>query len=294
MPSVLSSALLQLHLSILIAGFTGIFGRLITADAFVLIFYRSLLSFLMLWGVLQTAGLLQRVPRRARGRYLALGMLLGVHYACFYGSIKLSNVSVGVICLSLTALFSALLEPLLLPRRLAGRELALALVTASGIALIFGFEPQHQCGIAAGVAAALTASLYTVLSKKAGTGHDPHTLLFWEFAGALLLAGLSCPLYLTGFPLRNFLLSPSDLLWMLIFCSVCTVGLYLLYIRSVMRLSAFTVALSYNLEPVYAIALAMLIFREDRELHLGFAAGVMLVITAVALQTFFALTRRPG
>lgn len=292
MPSVTPSALLQLHLSILIAGFTGIFARLITADAFVLIFYRALLSFLMLWAVLQAAGLLRRMPRPWRLRCLALGMLLGVHYACFYGSIKLSNVSVGVICLSLTALFSALLEPLLLHRRLIWREIALALITASGITLIFSLEPQHQCGIAAGVAAALTASLYTVLSKRAGSGHDPYTLLFWEFAGALLLAALACPLYLACLPPGNFLLSPSDLLWMLIFCSVCTVGLYLLYIRSVMRLSAFTVALSYNLEPVYAIALAMLIFREDRELHLGFAAGLMLVITAVALQTFFALTHR--
>lgn len=281
----MNTAFFKLHLSIFIAGFTGVFGKLIQADAFVLVFHRAWITLAMLYLLHRLMQLVKPCPILDRACYTATGMLMGIHFLCFYGSIKLSNVSIGVICLSMVGFFTAILEPLILKRRFAKRELAYSLLSILGILLIFSLDTRHQLGIAVGTLAALTASLFTVSSKKVSAGHDLFTVLFYQFAGVTAVMVLSSPFYLFLFPAGNFILSLSDTVYMLLLCSVCTVGLYFLYIQVVQVISAFTVNLSYNLEPVYSIIIAMIIFHEHRELNASFIAGVVLIIMSVALQT---------
>ncbi len=279
-------ALLLLHLSIIIAGFTGVLGRFISVDAFALVLYRTVMAaaflfLLLLWQRRRFALQLSDIP------LFLIGGVLVLHWIGFYGSIKLSNVSIGVTCLSSMAFFSALLEPWLLKRAFAVREFIFAIIGMIGIALIFNFETHYRTGIVCGLACACGAALYTVLNKKYGTKQSSRerTVLLEMLGGGVTMLVL-LPVYITICGGEGLAVGLRDALALLFLASVCTVGLYLLQINVLRQLSAFTVNLSYNLEPVYSIVLAMILFAENQELTLAFYAGLSLIILSVLLQTF--------
>ncbi len=281
----MAGALVLLHLSVLIAGFTGVLGRLITLDAYALTLYRCILAASMLAVFL----LLRRnFTRLQRFDFLcmAIGVVVAIHWMFFYASIKLSNVSVGVVCLSAMAFASALLEPLMLRRRFRSGEFVCACIGMSGILLIFNFDTHFRAGIACGLICAVLASVYTILNKKyAASAPCRQRVLFYELTGGALCLLLMLPVYAAVTGVQGLALSPADLLWLLALASVCTVGLNLLQIMVLRQVSAFTVNLSYNLEPVYSILLAMLIFAENRELTPAFYGGLALIVLSVVLQT---------
>ncbi len=285
-------ALVLLHISIVIAGFTGVFGRLISADAYVLTLYRTLLAS----GLLFLLFYLQRHKvkfTRADLVYVGIGAVLALHWIGFYGSIKLANVSIGVVCLSAMAFFSALLEPVLLKRRLRLSELCFALIGMGGILLIFNFDARYRAGIVCGLICALLASIYTILNKKYAAGASSRErVVLLELAGGGLLLCLLLPGYLSFKGLQGLALQPADALYLFLLSTICTIGLYLLQVSVLRQISAFTVNLSYNLEPIYSIVLAMIIFAENRELTAAFYAGLGLIILAVLLQTAVLLYQR--
>ena len=279
-------ALILLHLSIVIAGFTGVLGRFISIDAFMLVFYRTALAV----GLLYLFFIWQRKTlslTRADIPLFAIGGVLVLHWLGFYGSIKLSNVSIGVTCLSSMAFFSAILEPLFFKRRLVMRDFVYALIGMVGIALIFNFETHYRAGIICGLCCACGAALYTVLNKKYGAkaASRERTVLI-EMAGGVFTMLLLLPVYRLIVGKFDFSLGLQDFIGLFCLASVCTVGLYLLQISVLRQLSAFTVNLSYNLEPVYSIILAMIIFKENQELTWAFYGGLSLIILSVLLQTW--------
>ena len=242
----------QLHLSVLLAGFTGLFGRLITLNEVDIVWYRMLFTSLIL---LVFTGL----PRVGWRKFLQLcgcGALLGFHWILFYGSIKASNVSIGVICFSLIGFFTAVFEPLLFKKHFSWLELCFSLITVLGVFCIFSFDARYRYGIVA--------------------------------MSAII------PVYLLFFPSHQpvVVIPEGSNLWlMLCHALFCTVGMYLLQIQALKRLSAFTVNLTYNLEPCYTIILAFLIFGEGRELNYSFYIGISLILLSVLLQTRRALVK---
>ena len=290
----MKEAFLKLHISIVLAGFTGLFGKLITLNEGLLVWYRMLFAALLLFLILWGRGLLPKISFREVLKIAGTGLLLGLHWVLFYGSIKAANVSIGVVCFSLVGFFTALLEPLIIRRRVSLRELLFSLITVLGIVLIFQFDMRYRTGIIIGVISSALAALFTITNKKVGRNHKSSTMLLYEMIGGFL--GLSCllPFYLHYFPVETILPGTENLMYLLILALVCTIGLYLLQIQVLQTISAFTVNLSYNLEPVYSIILAMLFFGEAKELNVAFYAGLGLILLSVLLQTHEALKRGVG
>jgi len=279
---------IQLHLSVLLAGFTGLFGRLITLNEVDIVWYRMLFTSLLL---LVFTGL----PRVGWHKFLQLcgcGALLGLHWMLFYGSIKASNVSIGVICFSLIGFFTALFEPIVNRRRLSWTELLFSLITVLGVLCIFSFDARYRYGIMIGIVSSAVCALYAICNKKVSVGVRSRTVLMYQMSGGLVLVSGIIPIYLMFFPSSQpvVVIPDGNNLWfMLCHALFCTVGMYLLQIQALKRLSAFTVNLTYNLEPCYTIILAFLVFGEGREINFSFYIGIVLILLSVLLQTRRAL-----
>ena len=276
---------IQLHLSVLLAGFTGLFGRLITLNEVDIVWYRMLFTTCIL--IVFTG--LPRVGWHKFWQLCGCGALLGCHWILFYGSIKASNVSIGVICFSLIGFFTALFEPLLFrEKRFSWIELLFALITVAGVLCIFSLDARYRTGIAIGTVSSAVCALYAISNKKASVGVRSRTVLMYQMAGGLVAVSLIAPLYLCIFPSQQAVLvvpEGSNLWFMLCHALFCTVGMYILQIQALKRLSAFTVNLTYNLEPCYTIAMAFIIFGESREINFSFYLGISLIVLSVLLQT---------
>ena len=282
---------LRLHVSILLAGATGLFGKFISISELPLVFYRVVFSAMFLALVMGLGHRLHRLPGRQLAAILGCGVLLSVHWGCYYGSIKLANVSIGAICFALVGFFTALVEPLVNHHKPSWRELMLSLITVAGVMLIFGFDTRYRVGIAVGCLSSLLYSFYSVLSKKvqAVTGRASSTMLFYELVGGGVVLAVALFIFSQCRPEADVIPSAHDFWALLIFAAVFTIAPFLLQLQALRSISAFTVSLSYNLEPIYTILLAMLIFGESRELSGAFWIGVSLILISVLIQTLLAI-----
>ena len=274
----------QLHISVMLAGFTGLFGKLITLNEVDIVWYRMLFTSLILM-------VFTGLPRVGWKKFLQIagcGALLGLHWMLFYSSIKASNVSIGVVCFALVGFFTAIFEPIVFHRKVSWAELLLSLITVAGLLCIFSFDARYRYGIAIGVVSSAVCALYAIFNKKVSVGVRSRTMLMYQMSGGIVGASLIIPLYLMVFPSQQPVVvipEGSNLWWMLCHALFCTIGMYLLQIQALTQLSAFTVNLTYNLEPCYTILLAFLFLGEARELNLSFYIGISLVILSVLLQT---------
>ncbi len=323
----MKNAFLSLHLSILLAGWTGIFGKLIDLSAYLVVWWRVAVGGLVLWAIVAVLKKLQATTWRERLGMLALGAFLGFQWIGFYAAIKASNVSIGVVSFSTVGFFTALFEPLMERRRPSLKEIGFSLLTIAGIALIFHFDSRYRLGIFYGVLSAAGAALIAILMKRCQRRHNAQTVLLWEFAGAFVALTAGLPLLFHAAPERHnaqtvllwefagafvaltaglpllFHAAPAtafwpalwpDALWILIFATVVTIGMYLLQLAALKHVSAFTVNLSYNLEPVYSILIAMVLFDEAHDLNAAFWGGLALIGLSVVLQTVSVLRKRPS
>ncbi len=278
-------AFLQLHIAVFLAGFTGVLGRLITLNEAVLVWYRLMISCTVLWILLLFQ---KRKPAASRKLFFqasSVGFILAFHWVTFYAGIKISNVSTALVCLSAMGFFTAILEPVMLRRPFDIVEILLGLLAIAGISIVFHFDPRYKLGIVISLFSAFLASIFPVLNRQILQKMDPETATRYQLSGGFLFITLLMPVYLHYFPVNRLLPSFSDWGWLLILGIVCTVLAYELFMKALQKIPAFTVNLSYNLEPIYGIAMAFLIYREDKEVSPGFYYGFCLIISAVVLQT---------
>jgi drug/metabolite transporter (DMT)-like permease len=276
-------AYVALHICVFIWGFTAILGKLISLQALSLVWWRVLLCCAAL-------GLL--IPRRffrttTRAQYLYLlgiGVLVGLHWLCFYGAIKIANASVAVASMATTSFFSALAEPWLLRQRIKWYELALGIFILPGVALVVGaISWSMQMGFVVGMTGALLAAIFTALNKKVVDNDPPHPLVmsFTELSGGLLLCSVVLPVVLRYDSTMRVLPLPGDWLWLLCLAYVCTLLPYYLTLRAMRHISAFATNLTLNLEPVYGVTLAAFLFKEHQELSPNFYLGVLIILLSV-------------
>lgn len=277
-------AFLQLHLAILLAGFTAILGKLITLNEGYLTLYRLILSSATLFLLLYFRKELKRIPVRSIFKLFGIGAIVALHWIFFYGSIKYSNVSVSVTCLSAIGFFTSICEPLIMRRRIDMVEVFLGLLAIGGIYLIFDFYPEYKMGIIFGLISALLACLFPIFNKRVLTQYDSKTVTFYEMTGGMLALFFILPIYFQFFPAAYAIPTWSDFLWLLILAWGCTVFAFILSLNALTKLSAFTTNLSYNFEPIYSIIMAFIIFKENKLLGSGFYYGLLLIMTAVSLQ----------
>lgn len=282
----MKKAFLQLHASVFLAGFTGILGRLISLNEALLVWYRLLLTCIALWIIYLLSKKKESVPTKARFSIYAVGFIAALHWISFYGSIKYSNVSVGLICFSSIGFFTAIMEPVILRKRLNFAELFLGILTIAGIYIIFHFDPQYKTGIIIGLISSWLCSIFPVYNRRFLQTYDAETVTRHELTGGLYSVTVLLPLYLWIFPTVNLFPSLSDWGWLLILSLACTVLAFKLSMQALRKISAFTVNLSFNLEPLYGIILAFLIFQENKYLSKDFYWGLGLIMVSVMLQTF--------
>ncbi len=280
----MKKAFIRLHIAVLLAGFTGILGRLISLNEGLLVWYRLLFTAVTLWLLALLRRQDIRIDRRDMWRIFGIGGIAALHWVAFYGSIKYSNVSVGLLCFSAIGFFTALLEPLLMRRRLDVVELLLGLLVIAGIFLIFQVDPHYKTGIIIGLVSSLLGSLFPVLNKRILERVPAETVTLYELTGGFLVLTVLMPGYLYLLPVPSLLPGWQDLGWLLILSWACTVLAFNLSMSALQKISAFTVNLSYNLEPLYGILLAFLIFREDKYFNGGFYLGLGIILGSILLQ----------
>lgn len=280
----MKKAFLQLHIAILLAGFTAILGKLILLNEGLLVLYRMLLSALFLLIILIVRKELVKVPPKKVFQIFGVGTIVALHWVTFYGSIKYSNVSVAVTCLSAIGFFTSFFEPIIMKRRVDIAEVALGLLAIAGIYLIFNFYPEYKTGIIFGIISAMFASIFPILNKELLENFSAKTITLYEMTGGFLSLCIMVPVYLNFFPAAYFFPTFSDWMWLLVLAIGCTVISFILQLNALKVLSAFTSNLTYNLEPVYSIILAFIIFNENKFLGKGFYLGLMFILLAVTLQ----------
>lgn len=275
---------LLLHLSVFIAGFTGVLGRLISLDSAILVWHRMAWAAIIMVFFLLFTKQLQRYKTNDILKMGGVGLLLCLHWVFFYASIKASNVSIGVVCFSTTGFFTALFEPLINKHKFSAREFFLSLITIAGVYLIFQFDPRYRLGIILGIVCAALYALFSIANQRVGKQYEAKNMLLWEMVGGLV--GLTCliPIYNRFIPVGPLLPVGLDYAYLAFMVVICTVGMCLLQIIVLQKVPAFTYNLTLNLEPVYSIILSMLIFNEYKELNFSFCLGIALIIISVVLQ----------
>lgn len=277
---------LLLHLSVFIAGFTGVLGRLISLDSAVLVWYRMAFAGLLMLVFLLITKQFKKSDFHDKLQMGGVGMLLCLHWVFFYASIKSSNVSIGVVCFSLVGFFTALFEPIINKHRFSASEFLFSLLTLLGIYLIFQFDARYRLGICLGIVSSALYALFAIANQRVGKNYEAKNMLFWEMTGGLIGLSVLLPIYQIFIPIDKLFPSELDLAYLSFMVIICTIGLCLLQIIVLQKIAAFTVNLTYNLEPVYSIILSMFIFKEYKELNVAFYCGIALIILSVALQTW--------
>ena len=278
---------LILHTAVFLAGWTGILGRMISLGGLPLVWYRMMVSVPVLAGALALLRRLHKVTWPAFWRMAGCGAVLSMHWVAFFASIQASNVSIGVACIATSCFFTSVLDPLINRKRLSWAEVLISFMAIAGVLLIFSLDVRYRLGIGLGLASAALYSLFSILNINTArkTGEDSATMLLHELIGGVLVLTALIPLYLHFYPSADIRPEGNDLLWILLLGSVFTVLPFLFQIQAMRILSAFTVNLAYNLEPVYSIAFAALLFGEHREVGWSFWLGIALIALSVFIQT---------
>lgn len=227
---------------------------------------------------------LQKLSLKNTLQLFGVGVIISLHWVTFYGSIKYSNVSVSVTCLSTIGFFTSFFEPLIMRRKVDFVEVFLGMLAIGGVYLIFNFYPQYKTGIIFGIISAMLACIFPILNKKLLNNFSPNTVTLYEMSGGFIALCFILPFYLQFFPASYYLPTLSDWWWLIILAGVCTVFAFNLSLNALKHISAFTTNLSYNFEPVYSIILAFIIFKENKFLGPGFYLGFGLILLAVTLQ----------
>ena len=287
-----NQARLQIHFCVLLWGFTAILGKLITLPALPLVWWRMLLVVASLLLMPKVWRGLRAMPARLIWAYAGIGVLVSLHWLTFYAAIKLSNASVGATCIALGPVFLAFIEPWMAKRRFDPRELMIGVAVVPGVMMVVGGVPHGmRLGIAVGVLSALFVALFGSLNKRLVEHGDPLTVTCIELGtGTLFLTALAPLLPHTGpaFVLPGL----HDALLMLALSFGCTLLPFTLALVALRHMSAFGTQMVTNLEPVYAIVLAIVLLGEQHELDRWFYAGVAVILAAVFAHPLLNRTRR--
>jgi drug/metabolite transporter (DMT)-like permease len=278
-----------LHIAVILAGFTGVFGKLISLNEVLLVWYRVLFSAIILFSILKLFKVDTHKPLKEKVGIAKIGLLITIHWIFFYASIKYSNISIGVVCFCLTSFFTAIFKPLIDRQRFRITELLLSMLTLAGISLIFHFDTSYRLGITFGIISSAFAALYTIYNERLVKRYDTKLINYYQMIGGTIGLGILIPVYLYFFPTENIIPGMKDTFYLVVLALFCTVGLYVTVSGVLKKIPAFTVNLTFNLEPIYAIIMAFLFFGESKEVNMSFYLGLLLIILSVAMQSFITL-----
>ncbi|MFI5131028.1 MAG: DMT family transporter [Chitinophagales bacterium] len=285
----MKKAFFQLHIAVFLAGFTGILGRLIDLNEGLLVWYRLLITSISMWILYSLTKRLQKISAKDILKLTGVGFVVTLHWVTFYGSIKQANISVALVCFSSVGFFTALLEPVILQIRIKWMEVLLGLLVIAGISIIFHFDTQYKTGIILGIISALLLAFVMIILRQFVQRMNSETMLTYQLSGGLLAWTALMPLYMQQFPTNYIFPTLNDWGWLLMLSWVCSVWAFQLSTNALKNLTAFTVNLTYNLEPVYGIALAFVVFKENKFLSKWFFVGFALIAASLIIHLIILL-----
>lgn len=282
---------LKLHFIILIWGFTAVLGALISLDAIPLVWYRLLLALPLLWVWIKFRKLPLKVPPKSLLKFALGGLIIGLHWVGFFMAIKVSNVSVALVSMSTGAFFASLLEPLFFRRKIKPVEVFLGILVIVGLYIIFRVDNLYLYGMLWALLAAFLSALFSVINGLFVVKYNGFVLSFYQLLFGLL--GITIYLLFAGsFSVEFFQLSSSDWFYLIILASICTAYAFASSIELMKHLSPYTIMLSINLEPVYGIILALLVFGEKERMDTNFYYGALLILGIVVLNTLLKIRQK--
>jgi len=275
---------LRLHFIVFLWGFTAILGLLISIPAVEMVFYRTLLAAIGLAVLIAFTKSSFKISTCDLIKILATGFIVGIHWILFFASAKISNASVSLVGFATGSLWTAFLEPIMGRKKIKKFEVVLGFVVVLGLYIIFSFDFRYPLGLALGIASGFTIALFSVFNSKFVQRIHPYTISFYEMAGACICTAVFFPFYKNTWA-QNFELqlnpSPLDWFYLAILSFICSVYAYSAAIELLKRLSVFFVQLTLNLEPLYGIIMALLIFGDSEKMQLEFYIGTIIILGAV-------------
>lgn len=271
---------LHLHLIVFIWGFTAVLGKLITIEALPLVWFRMLLAAFLILGYLYFKGIELRLGLRSILILLAAGVVIALHWVTFFMAIKVSNVSIALATMSTGALFTAILEPVWYGRKIIGYELLFGILVIFGLYLIYSDNTEFGYGMLLALVSAILGAIFTLINGQLVKVHRPATISFYELASGMVF--LTLVLVVRGdFSPSFFNLTPSDWIFIFILASVCTAYALIASVKVMRHVSPYTVMLTVNMEPIYGILLAFLIFGEGEKMNGLFYVGAAIILLTV-------------
>ncbi|EKB50062.1 DMT family transporter [Cecembia lonarensis] len=276
---------LMLHFIVLIWGFTAILGLLISIGSLEIVFYRTLLATIILGLIFFWRKTSIRLPRKELGKIIGTGFIISLHWLLFFGAARVSTASVCLAGMATTSLWTAFLEPLANKKKIKPFEIFLGLMVIAGLYVIFRFELDYWLGLVMAIGSAFLSAVFTVINGRFAKRHSPYVLTFYEMFGAFLFSAFLLPFYGYFFAPEGLLMQPDmmDWFWLLILSGICTVYAFSVSVELMRRITAFAVNLTINLEPVYGIILAVLIFGEKEKMTGGFYLGTLIILVSVLI-----------
>lgn len=291
---------LHLHLIVFIWGFTAILGALISLDSLPLVWYRMLLAVLFIGIYLLFTKKFEILSLATSLKLLLAGFIIAVHWFTFFKAIKMTNVSITLACISTGAFFTSIIEPIFFGKKWKKFDLLLGIIVVFGLLLItygitnekainqneIGLNQNTIFGILIALFSAFLSALFAVINSNFVKQYDSKTISFYELLGGVLFFTIILG-FTQGFPLSFFLISNSDWKYLFILSSICTAYAFIVSTGVMRYLSPYTVMLTINLEPIYGIILAIIIFDDKEKMNFNFYIGALIIITSVILNGFY-------
>ena len=284
MPSVKFKNHIHLHFLVIIAGFTAVLGELISLEAIPLVWYRMVIGAFLMLIYIKFKNKSLRLPPKVIFRFSIAGVIIALHWITFFAAIKVSNISITLAMFSTGAFFASLIEPLFYKRKIIGYELVFGLVVVVGVFLITQTELRFLLGIILGIFSALFSTVFAVLNGKFVKDYPSSIISFYEFISGVIFISIFLALTTKGFDTAFFQLSSTDCIYLFILASICTAYAFIASVHIMKHITPYTLVLTYNLEPIYGIILAFLLFPETETMRPMFYVGASLIISTVLLN----------
>ncbi|UKM66382.1 DMT family transporter [Flavobacteriaceae bacterium GSB9] len=292
MPSAKIKSYLHLHFLVFIAGFTAILGELISLSAIDLVWYRMIMAAALMFGFIRLTKVKLKIDLKALVKFSIAGVIIALHWITFFGAIDVSNVSITLAMFSTGAFFASIIEPVIYKRGIIWYEILFGILVVIGVFIITQSEIKYWLGIVLGVFSAFLSSLFAVLNGSFLKRHSATVISFYEFLSGVVFISAYLFCCGDGFSIAFFDISQTDFLYLFILASVCTAYAFIASVYVMKEISPYTVVLTYNLEPLYGIFMAVFLFPEKEKMSLQFYLGASIILSVVLLNAFLKSNRR--
>ncbi|MGA1226945.1 MAG: DMT family transporter [Tamlana sp.] len=292
MPNANLKNYLHLHFLVFIAGFTAILGELITIKAVALVWYRMLMAAFLIFIYVKVAKVKLQIRPKAILRLFIAGIIIALHWITFFGSIDEANISIALAMFSTGAFFASFIEPIIYKRAIIWYEIIFGIIVVAGVFIITQSEMKYLTGIILGISSAFLSSLFAVLNGSFLKQHTATVISFYEFLSGVLFISIYILFFGEGFSKEFFNISKPDFIYLFILASICTAYAFIAAVYVMKLITPYTVVLTYNLEPVYGIILAIILFPEKEKMSINFYYGTAIIISVVLLNAILKYRRK--